>query len=172
MRPEKQVFEEEYRNRIAQASFLILTDYSGLDAAAMNRLRRELEKSEAGCLVVKNRLLLRVLGDLYPQAGFGPLKGQTAVTWTAQDPAGLSRTLSKFQADDGLPRVISAVWDGRRIGEADVKRLASLPERPQLLSQVIAGFQAPISGLARGLGQVPASLLYALKAIEKRKSSS
>lgn len=170
MRPEKQLFEEEYRKRLARASFLVLTDYSGLDAEAMNRLRRELEKADSGCLVVKNRLLRRVLEDLYPSAAVEPLKTQTAMTWTDEDPAVLSRTLSRFQDEGGALRVLAAIWDGRRIGEPDVKRLASLPDRPQLLSQAIAGFQAPISGLARGLGQVLAGLLYALKAIEKQKN--
>ena len=73
---------------------------------------------------------------------------------------------------EGSPRVVTAIWDGSRLEAGDVKRLASLPSRPVLLSRVIAGVQAPITGLATSLSQILACLVYALEAIKEKKSGN
>lgn len=171
MRPEKFAFEEEYKKRLKEASFLVLTDYSGLSAGSMDQLRRELEKLEAGYIVVKNRLLQRAIKNVYPDHDFSRPRGPSALAWTKKDAAGLAGILSRFQDQKGSPRVVTAIWEGRRLEAGDVMRLAFLPSRPVLLSQVIAGVQVPITGLVTSLSQILAGLVFVLKAIKEKKSS-
>lgn len=58
------------------------------------------------------------------------------------------------------------------IDAAGVKALASLPPREVLLSQVLAGMQAPISGMVNVLQGTIRNFVYALDAVRRQKESA
>lgn len=66
----------------------------------------------------------------------------------------------------------AGVLDGRVIGPEEIKALADLPSREQLLGMVAATLLAPISGLARALNGNITKLAYALEAVRKQKESA
>ena len=54
---EKEIFVAGMKDRLQRAQATFLVDYQGLNVEAMNRVRRELKKTDTEFQVVKNRLL-------------------------------------------------------------------------------------------------------------------
>ncbi len=59
----KQQIAEDLHERFAKSAIIVLTDYKGLDVAAMNDLRRKLREANIEYQVVKNTLLVRATGS-------------------------------------------------------------------------------------------------------------
>ena len=62
--------------------------------------------------------------------------------------------------------------NGEVIGLDEVKALAELPSREQLLAQVLRGMQAPIAGMVNVLQGTIRNFVYALEAIRKQKEEA
>src|SRR5690606_280644 len=86
-RPEKVAVVEEVRERFASASAALLTEYRGLDVAALGQLRRALREAGGEYKVYKNTLV-RFAAQ---QAGLEldeMLTGPTAIAFVGQRPDG------------------------------------------------------------------------------------
>ena len=68
--------------------------------------------------------------------------------------------------------VKAGLLDGKLIGLEEMKALADLPSREQLLAMVASALQAPITGLARALNGNIQNLAYALEAVRKQKETA
>ncbi|GFN23072.1 MAG: 50S ribosomal protein L10 [Thermoanaerobacteraceae bacterium] len=163
---------EEIKGKISQSSALILADYRGLNVAEMTQLRRQLKEAGAELKVVKNTLT-RIAARDAGLEGLDPyLEGPTAIVFSFQDPvapakvvSGLARTKEEFKLKAG-------VLQGKIISQAEIKALAELPPREQLLAKVVGGLQGPLYGLVSVLSGPLRSLVYALEAIRQQKEAS
>ena len=83
---EKQQIVEDLREKFSKSAIIVLTDYKGLDVAAMNDLRRRLRTEEIEYRVVKNTILIRASadndGELIKEFFIGP----SAVALSYDDP--------------------------------------------------------------------------------------
>ncbi|MDQ6987019.1 MAG: 50S ribosomal protein L10, partial [Mariprofundaceae bacterium] len=68
-------------------------------------------------------------------------------------------------------KILGGVLDGKRLEEADVKVLASLPSREALLAKLLGSMQSPLSGFVRTLNEVPASFVRTLAAVRDQKQA-
>ncbi|MCX6997125.1 MAG: 50S ribosomal protein L10 [Kiritimatiellaeota bacterium] len=170
MRPEKIAMVAELRSQVQAASFLILTDYRGLDVSAMTALRHQLHAAQAEFHVVQNRLL-RVVARELGQPGLEPaLKGPSAMVSGRGDMARAAKVLRDFSRDKNLPVVKLGVVQGAVLTPAEVAQIADLPPRAQLYGLLVGTLAAPMSGLVRALNQKLASIVYVLKAFQERKT--
>ena len=167
-RTQKESFATQLRERIDRAPVLYLTDFTGLDVKAMTQLRRSLKSSGAEYLVVKNRLAARVFADApgFPDVA-GSLEGPTGLIFGYEDAVAAAKALSDFAKDhDKKPMVKLGVMDNQVLAPEQVERMASLPSREQLLSELAGAFEAPMAALAAALEakvQEMAGLLDALR---------
>ena len=169
MRPEKQLIAKEYAARTRPASGIVVTDYRGLSSEAFNLLRSEVTALEADCLVVKNRIIKYLLKDEGLELLDPFFQGQTAIVITDNELPKLLKVIIKFEDEQGAPCLKAAIWDGTLFDAADLKQLAELPSREELLSRVFSGMKAPLSGLAGVLNGVLAGLVITIKAIHDQK---
>ncbi|MBC7106310.1 MAG: 50S ribosomal protein L10 [Firmicutes bacterium] len=169
-RQAKEAAAAELREKLGRARVVILSDYRGLNVAALTLLRRRLREAEGEFKVVKNTVAKRVaaalgLGDL-----LGYLEGPTAMAFGYGDPALSAKVLSDFAREFRQLEVKGGILEGRVVPPEQVKALASLPPRPVLLAQVVGGVQAPLYGLVGALGGVLRGLVYALEGIRKLRA--
>ena len=169
MSPEKKYIEEEYSRMVEDAAALVLTDYQGLSAEAFNNLRKEVADLEGECLVVKNRIFQRVLESRSQKKLSGYCRGQTAVLLTSGELPSLLKAVTEFIKEEGSPRFKAGVWGEAIFEEEELKRLAELPSRDQLLAQLFGGIQAPLSGLVGVLNATLSGLVIALNQIKEQK---
>jgi len=170
MRPEKKLMEEEYRLRFETSRSLMITEFSGLSSPSMDRLRRSLEELGADYLVVKNRIFRRALEGSKFSALISSLEGLTAIALGGDNLQEIAKLLKDFADDEESPRIRAAMWGDELFDAGAVQRLAQLPPRPVLLSQLLGGIRAPLAGLPGVLNQLLAGLVRALKEIGKKEN--
>ena len=168
-RADKEIFVAQMKDRLQKAKAVFLVDYQGLNVDAMNKVRRELKKIDSEFFVVKNRLLKLACQDTDSESIKELFAGPCALAITYEDviaPAkvlvGLSKNYSKLDVKAGQ-------MSGKPMETNAIKRLAELPGRDELLSQVLASMQAVPSSLVRALNGVLVNLLNVIKAIETKK---
>ena len=163
-RTEKEQLVTELKEKIGGAQALYYTDFTGLNVKRMTELRRRLRKANVEYVVIENTLALRAVNE----SGLvgAKLKGPTGLVM-AKDAVGAAKVLSDFaKENDAKPTVKGGMLDGASIDAAQVKRLAAMPSREQMLAELGAGLQSPLGaflGAMNGLLMTFAGALDALK---------
>ncbi|MDQ6633146.1 MAG: 50S ribosomal protein L10 [Gemmatimonadota bacterium] len=163
-RTDKEQLVVELKEKIAGAQALYYTDFTGLNVKRMTELRKRLRKAKVEYVVIKNTLALRAVNE----SGLvgERLKGPTGLVMT-KDAVGAAKVLSDFaKENDQRPSVKGGMLAGTAIDAAQVKRLAAMPSREQMLAELVAGLQSPLSaflGAMNGLLMTFAGALEALK---------
>ena len=99
------------------------------------------------------------------------LKGQILVTFGEKDPQNISKAIMDFAKTHNKLVPAAVVFESKVYGQEFVKRLAMLPSRHELLTQVVVRIKSPISGLVLTLGQITRGLVVALNEIKKQKQA-
>jgi large subunit ribosomal protein L10 len=163
-RTEKEQLVAELTQKLNTAQSLYYTDFTGLNVKRMTELRRRFKKAGVEYVVIKNTLALRAVNE----SGLvsDTLKGPTGLV-VAKDPVSAAKVLTDFaKENEDKPTVKGGLLSGKRIDNAQLKRLASLPSREQMLADLGAGMQSPMAafvGALNGLFYMFAGALEALK---------
>ena len=137
------------RDLLAGASTFFLVDYQGLSAGELNTLRKEVREAGGRILVAKNTLIDVVLKEQGVD-GFGDtLKGPTALVLVGEDPVAPAKALTEFAKGHAreLPAAKGGLLQGGQVGPEALARIAKLPSRQQLLSELLGVMQAPLQQL-------------------------
>src|SRR5688500_1936506 len=163
--PEKEKRVAEVTEELRGAKALNYTDFAGLNVKRMTDLRRRLRKQGVEDVVIKDTRRLRAVNDsgLVAQK----LKGQTGLV-IAKDPVAAAKVLSDFaKENDQRPAVKGGLLEGKSLDVEQVKKLASMPSREQMLADLGAGLQSPMAafvGALNGLLYMFAGALEGLRA--------
>jgi large subunit ribosomal protein L10 len=149
----------------------VLVDYRGISVDADTKLRVELRKANVDYHVVKNTLMRRAVQGIGLEALEPVLKGTTALA-VSSDAIAPAKILSDYAKKTGDKFKIKAGFvEGRVISAAEVQALADLPPKEMLIAQIMAGLNAPISGVANALNANIRGLAAALNAVAEKKSA-
>jgi large subunit ribosomal protein L10 len=163
-RAEKEQLVNDLRDKLQGAKSLYYTDFTGLNVKRMTELRRRLKREGIDYVVIKNTLALRAVNE----SGLvgERLKGPTGLVM-GRDPVAAARVLTDFAKEfEQKPAVKGGLLEGKAVDAAQVKQLASLPTREQMLADLGAGLQSPMAafvGALNGLLYMFAGALDALK---------
>jgi large subunit ribosomal protein L10 len=150
-----------------------LTDFTGISVKGMTDLRRRFRAHGVQYRVVKNTLALRALKDTDVIGLDALLTGPTAVVFAGEDPVGAAKVLAEFQKESEDRPAVKAAWvEGRAIGPNEVKRLANLPTRDQLLAQLAGAWSAPLSGFVTALGGLLYQFAGSLEALRAQREGA
>lgn len=162
----------ELKELIQDAKSVILNDFTGLNVADISELRRECRENDIIFRVVKNTLAKKSFSALGIEGMDSMLEGPTAMAISKVDEVSPAQVIKKFADDYELPRFKGGYVAGRIIDEMETVRLAGLPGRDILLSQVVGTLQAPVRGLVSVLGASLRDLVGVLNAISEKKGAA
>jgi len=169
---EKQQIVEDLRDRFAKSAIIVLTDYKGLDVAAMNDLRRKLRAEEIEYRVVKNTILTRASADNDGDLIKDFFKGPSAVALGFDDPIAPAKVLAQFAKDHEQLEIKVGVMGGKVLDPTAITALAKLPSREVLLGRLLAVLNAVPTSFVRTLAEVPRSFVNVLAAIKDQKEAA
>ena len=152
--------------RLQRAPTVYVTDFTGLNVAKVTELRRRLRAAGVEYIVVKNTLARRALEAAAVPALSDHLAGPTALVLAGRDPVGAAKVLTDFAREHEKPSIKVGLVEGKAVSPDQVKRLAMLPSKTELLAQLGGAFQAPMAGWVgamQGLLQMMLGALDALK---------
>jgi large subunit ribosomal protein L10 len=164
-RPEKVAVVTEVKERLGRADAALLTEYRGLNVAAMAELRRALRAAGGDYKIYKNtlaRLGARSAGiDTLDEM----LTGPTAIAFVEGDAAAVAKALRDYARVNPALVVKGGLLGQRVLTANEVTALADLPSREVILAQLAGALQAPIAQFASLLAALPRNFAYGLKAL-------
>lgn len=155
---------------LAAAKSVVFSDFQGLAASDVEKLRARLRAENIRHKVVKLTLLKRILNNLKIDAAAFNYTVPLAVSFGSEDEVMPAKLLYEFGRQNENLKIVGGILDGKLIDENQVKALATLPGKQELLGQIVGVVASPLRGLAGVLSGNIRSLVYAFQAISKTKN--
>ncbi|MGH8707511.1 MAG: 50S ribosomal protein L10 [Burkholderiales bacterium] len=168
---QKQAVVAEIATQLAKAQAVIVAENRGLSVEAVTGLRAKARKSGLYLRVLKNTLARRAVKGTPFEALAGQLSGPL-VYGIAQDPVSGAKVLAEFAKENELFVIKGGAMPNAMMSSTDIKALATMPSREELLAKLAGTLQAPIAKLARTLNEVPGKFARALAAVHAAREKS
>jgi large subunit ribosomal protein L10 len=163
-RPEKVAVVDEVREHFDAASAALLTEYRGLNVAALAQLRRALRNAGGELKVYKNTLVRFAARDLGLEID-DLLTGPTAVAFVDGDPVNVAKALRDFARTHPALVVKGGLLGNRSLTAAETQALADVEPRDVLLARLAGALAAPLQQFAGLLQALPRNFAYGLQAL-------
>ena len=168
---QKQAVVAEVSTRLALAQAVIVAEYRGLDVGRVTQLRAKAKKSGMYLRVLKNTLARRAVKGTPFEKLVDKLVGPL-MYGIATDPVAGAKVLSEFARENEHFVIRGGAMPNTLMSDKDVKALALLPSREELLAKLLGTMQAPIAKLARTLNEVLGKFVRTLAALRDAKSGT
>jgi len=157
---------------LSLAKSVIFADISMLKVNDANKFRRAAEKESISVNSTKKTLLTRALKEAgISVVDFDALQGSVSMVVGIEDAVAPAKALEALRKDFEGVKVFGGVLDGAWMNVAQVKALAALPSKQQLMAQVVATINAPISGFVNVLAGNLRNLVNVVNAIKDAKGA-
>ena len=170
---EKQRDLDNLKTELAKVSTVILTTFQGITVEEDTKLRRAVQAAGGKYEVVKNTLA-ELAGTGTPAEGvLKNLKGTNSIAYTQTDPVALAKALTKIAKDVPAFQFKSGVVEGKVISISEIKQLAEMPSKEELISKIMFLLNAPAQRIATALNALPRNLAVTVsEAVKANKFSS
>ncbi|HEY3170588.1 MAG TPA: 50S ribosomal protein L10 [Thermoanaerobaculia bacterium] len=171
-RTEKTAMVEALSKDLAKSSNAILFAFAGLKVPEVTELRRQVRGAQSKYLVVKNTLALRATKGTALEAVAEHFTGATAVAYNQSNPVALARVLTAFAKINPHLVFKAAVIEGRAVPAAQIRAIAEMPSREELVSKLLFLMQSPLRRLVTVLNGPARNLASVVSQIAEQKSKS
>ncbi len=165
---QKQVVVTEISAVIAKAQAIVLAEYRGLEVGHMTDLRRKARQSGVYLRVLKNSLARRAVSGT-PFAKLSDQMVGPLIYGISPDPVAAAKVLNDFAKTNDKFIIKAGAMPNAVISAAEVKVLANMPSRNELIAKLLGTMQAPIVQFVRTLNEVPARFVRTLAAVRDAK---
>ena len=163
----KQALVSELAELFASAKGTAVAKYQGISVAELQELRKSAREAGVTIKVVKNRLVRVAMGDnkTYKEADTSALLGQLLYAFSTDDEVAPAKVLDTFaKTHPNLELVAGFSGEGLAQNAADVKALAGLPSKHQLIAEVVAQLLSPVHDTTNALSGNLHALLDGIEA--------
>jgi large subunit ribosomal protein L10 len=167
-RTERATAVAELRDLIRGAGGLVFMNAQALDSVETHELRKAIRPTGARLKVVKNRLMKIACKEEAVDGCGDWLVQNTAVAFLGADPVAAIKAVSTFAGEHDKLKVKGGWMDRKPLQQGDLKALASLPGRRELLTMTAVIMKAPLARGARDFKEVLAKLARAMHAAAKK----
>lgn len=169
---QKKEVVKDLSSKFKEAKAMVFADYRGLTVDQDTEMRRALRKAGVEYKVVKNTLT-KIAANENGLSELEPfLNSPTAMAYSNTDPVAPAKILSEYAGKYNKLELKIGVVEGKVIDTNGIKALAELPSREVLISKVLGGFNAPLTGLVNVLNGNIRGLVVALNAIAEKKAEA
>jgi large subunit ribosomal protein L10 len=167
-RAEKASVVKDVRERFDEAEAVLVTEYRGLDVTQMTELRNALRDAEAIYKIYKNTLVRRALEEGFPESFVDMIVGPTALAFADKNPGAAAKALKQFAAVNDALIIKGGLLNGEVLDEAQVRQLADLPSRDELLTSLAAGLAAPLQQMASMMNNLLSEMANLLQSLSDK----
>jgi large subunit ribosomal protein L10 len=158
---------KEVADALSSSKMTVVATYQGTTVKAMQQLRRDAKGGGTKLRVVKNRLVKQALGqvDSLKNIDTGVLTGQLLYAFNMEDEVAPAQALATFaKLNPSIEFVGAITGEGKFLTADEVKALATLPSKENLIAQVIATLASPLNDVTNGLSGNLHALLDGIEA--------
>ena len=144
----------EVSELLEESKMTVVAKYQGTTVKAMQQLRRQSSENGTKVKVVKNRLVIQALKgvDALKDVETNELQGMLLYAFNSADEVAPAQVLAQFaKANPSLEFVGAISSEGKFLAADDVKALATLPGKDQLIAEVVATLLSPVHDVTNAL---------------------
>ena len=161
---------KELKEAFLKARAIYFTEYHGLNVSDITKLRSEFFKADVEYKVAKNTLI-KLAAEKNMISGLDDvLVGSTAIAIAYDEPVAPAKVIKKFTNDNDLPKVKGILLDGEFLPGEEFKKLADMPSKEELLSQLVAVLNSPLQKLVSTLIAPMQNVVGVLNNLKEKKS--
>lgn len=161
----KQTLVADLTALLKSAKTTVYARYQGLTVAELQELRKSAREAGVKIKVVKNRLVRIAMGEIavYKDTDTTGLTGQLLYAVSDSDEVAPAKVLAEFAKTHDALAIAGGFSDlGANLSEDEIKALAALPSKNELIAGVVAQLLSPVtdsvSGLAGGISGILSGL--------------
>lgn len=151
----KQDVVKEVTELLGSSKLTVVAKYEGTGVKPLQGLRRDARKANGTKVkIIKNRLVIQALKGLegFKDTDTSALQGMLLYAFNSEDEVAPAQSLHAFaKANPSLEFVGAIGADGQFMAAEDVKTLAVLPSREQLIAGLINTLNSPVQGVMSSL---------------------
>ena len=147
LRSDKERVVEQLAERLRSTETLMVADYRGLTMPEIDELRSRLLEAGARFTVVKNTLTKLAAEQAGTTDVLQLIEGPTAIAFLEAegDPVAVAKVLNETARAHDVLAIRGGILEGIVVGDAEIKRLATLPPADVLRAQLVGAFFAPLT---------------------------
>lgn len=152
---------------LESSKMTVVAQYQGTTVKAIQALRKDAKANGTKISVVKNRLVIKAIesSEVLKDVDVSALKGQLLYAFNTLDEVAPASALATFAKTNPSIQFVGAITaEGKFIDAAEVKALAALPSKNDLIAQVIATLLSPIHDVTNALSGNLHALLDGIEA--------
>lgn len=149
---------------------VVFVDYKGVTVKDVSKVRRGAEKTGVEYIVAKKTLITLAAKAAGYDVNVKKMQGNIAVAFGMQDEISAAQLIAQIGKEVEAIKILGGMLEGKLIDAAQVKALAALPTKQQLLGQLASVLNAPLSGLVTTLSGVTRGFVTVLHAVEEKKA--
>jgi large subunit ribosomal protein L10 len=169
---QKKQIVADIKESLSRAQSVVVAEYRGLNVGEQTELRAKLRDAGAEMKVLKNTLVKRATDEHGITGLDSYLEGPTTWVFSIEDPVAASKIMMEYAKTHKKLVIKGGILEKKVIDAKGIEALASLPSREVLLAQVLAGMQAPLSGMVNVLQGPLRKFVYALEALRKEREEA
>lgn len=150
----KNTLVAEMSEVLQSSKMTVFAQYQGLSVADVQTLRRAAREAGVTIKVVKNRLVRVAMSDIatYKDTDTSSLTGQLLYAISADDEVAPAQVLNTFAKTHPALQFVGAFsGEGAVLSADEVKSLAGLPSKNELIGQVVAQLLSPVHDVTNAL---------------------
>ena len=137
----------EVSDLLSSSKMTVVAKYQGTTVKALQGLRRQSRDNGTKVKVVKNRLVIQALKatDALKDIETNELQGMLLYAFNAEDEVAPAQILAQFAKANPTIEFVGAISaEGKFLNADEVKALATLPGKNQLIAEVVAQLLSPV----------------------------
>lgn len=151
---EKQAVIDEVAALLGASKMTVVAQYQGTTVKAMQTLRRQARDNGTKVKVVKNRLVRQAMQQhaALKDTDASALEGMLVYAFNDSDEVAPAQALDAFAKTNPSIKFVGAISaEGKFLSADEVKALAGLPSKNDLIAQVVATLLSPVHDVTNAL---------------------
>lgn len=171
-RNEKAEIISEIKQLLESSSGVYLTDYNRINVEDITDLRNQFRKEGVRYKVYKNTLVKRALTESGKFTRLADhLTGMTGFAFTTSNPVAPAKIINKYFGEKEKLALKACYIEGEYYDSSQLKALASLPSKQELIAGILGSLNAPVAGIAGVINAVVRDLVSVVDQISKRQAA-
>lgn len=153
-RDKKHALVAEFSEVLGSAKMTVAAQYDGTSVADLQTLRRQAREAGVNIKVIKNRLVRTAMEHTkgFEKTDTSLLTGQLLYAFSSDDEVAPAQVLNTFAKTVPTIQLIAGYDStGAFLPTEDVKALANLPSKNQLVAEVVAQLLSPVHDVTNAL---------------------
>jgi large subunit ribosomal protein L10 len=158
---------DEVAELLISSKMTVVAKYQGTTVKDLQELRRNARENGTNVRVAKNRLVIKALknNNALKEVDTTELKGMLLYAFNSNDEVAPAQSLNSFAKTNPSMEFVGAISaEGKFLSADEVKNLAGLPSKNELIAQVVATLTSPLNDVVNGLGGNLHALLDGIEA--------